>query len=223
MTLSQPTPTQPVPAPNASPSAEGVPGPRRHVATSGTVPGKPHLHGLATDPPTPAPPIADIAFVLGDAAGRARAILAGEPATDPDPLVDAVRLLSAEPTEARTARLAESSGLTSGEIRLLRTAHRCGGDAAVRVALYPWQPDPEVLHRASEQITTRGIARRGVLQQDRNRLTDRGAGAQIRLGTDARWYPFTGDRDTWVATTGASPEPSAALSAAITASRARKQ
>lgn len=155
-----------------------------------------------------------------DAAQRAQALLDGRP-YDPDPLVDLVRLLHGRP-QADAEAAAERAGLRLGELRRLRNAFTFGGSTGVHVCLHLSDADPAVLTAATQDIARRRGSTTGHLKIEYNRLTDAGAGVQIRLGPDRLWYPFTAAQDDWVPAPRPTNSPADAYQAACTALRNRR-
>ena len=62
----------------------------------------------------------------------------------------------------------------------------------------------------------------GELVADQGTISDSGAGVQIRLGPDGRWYPFTSGRDRWWPAPGAAGSPGEAYQAALRARSLRR-
>lgn len=53
------------------------------------------------------------------------------------------------------------------------------------------------------------------LRTARNRLTVNGHGAQLRLGTDQRWYPYRKEQGDWWPAGPADPDVTAVLAALL--------
>jgi hypothetical protein len=169
------------------------------------------------EPPAPAPALHALRALAADAATRAAALLAGTTPTDPDPVVDLVRLDSDRDSWEFTDAALERAGLTAAQLRRLRIARRHGGDSFVHATLYTTQPDLTVIEAALTAIRPQRSAPRTALHADDNHITDHDAGIQIRLGPDTRWHPYTQDGETWAPAAGSNPDPAAAYRAALTA------
>ncbi len=183
-------------------------------------PGVPPVLGGVT-PPAPGVAVAALEFLIGDAAGRARGLLAdalsaGHP-DDPLPPVltpaqDAVRLAAAGPGEAISARLAAGSGRDARALALAVRAWDLGGPAGLAVLEEDWTPDPEALARATGQLGAaweEGEARPR-LRAARNRWTVAGGEAQLRYGRDGRWWPYRREDGQWVPAGPATDDPAGA-------------
>ncbi|SED68249.1 Uncharacterized conserved protein, contains Zn finger domain [Streptomyces sp. 2224.1] len=183
-------------------------------------PGVPPVLGGAT-PPAPGVEAAALEFLIGDAAGRARGLLAdalsaGHP-DDPLPPVltpaqDAVRLAAAGPGEAISARLAAGSGRDAPALALAVRAWALGGPAGLAALEEDWTPDPEALARATGRLAAAwedGEARPR-LRATRNRWTVAGGEAQLRYGRDGRWWPYRREDGQWVPAGPATDDPAGA-------------
>ncbi|MFD7445783.1 SWF or SNF family helicase [Streptomyces sp. NPDC059909] len=181
------------------------------------------------DTETDAPPGLDadaLEFLAADAAGRAHRMLAdalcpGQPRqpVEPDLTVgqDAVRLAAAggdtAVPAAVLARLATGSGRSRADLDLAVRAWRLGGAAGIAVLEDEWVPDEEAFARANARLAEAWA------EGERPRLRDAGAGrwtvvgadAQLRLGADGRWWPFTRVRGRWALAGPAAPDPASAL------------
>jgi uncharacterized Zn finger protein len=146
-------------------------------------------------------------LLVADAALRAHHLLAaalGARHTDTAPPVpltewqDAVRLAAAHPTMDVFARLAANCGRTPTELAAATRAWRHGGAASLDVLEKSWNPPTGRLERDREALRAEwagGAPPR--LRAWRNRWTVEGRDAQLRLGRDGLWYPYTKDRGTW--------------------------
>ncbi|MFI9723315.1 hypothetical protein ACIHFE_27295 [Streptomyces sp. NPDC052396] len=182
---------------------------------SGIPPGEPLLDGDLQEPPAPAPSLTVLGALASDAARRAQALLQGDhspPAEDP--FTDAVRLLATAPGAPWAAEAAGRLGLAPGQLRRLSAAFEYGGPDGIQVTVHRLPADPEALARAEAAIQPFRPAQLSTLERDHNRLTDRGARVQLRLGPDGRWYPFTDWLGTWRPAPGPSPDPATAYKAA---------
>ena len=143
-------------------------------------------------PPGPVPDLAQLRLLVADAADRAAAMLTGAyPAAEADdPLVDAVRMLATSEGASHAAQAARLTGWPEEELRWLVLAYRHGGTGGIAVAI-------------GELVAGQGM------------VSDSGAGVQIRLGPDGRWYPFTSGRDRWWPAPGAARLPGEAYQAAL--------
>ncbi|MFF8785999.1 SWF or SNF family helicase [Streptomyces sp. NPDC015125] len=186
-------------------------------------PGVPPVLGGVT-PPAPGVDVAALEFLIGDAAARARRLLAdalsaGHP-DDPLPPVltpaqDAVRLAAAGPGEAISARLAAGSGRAARALAPAVRAWELGGPAGLAVLEEDWTPEPEALARATGRLAAAwedGEARPR-LRATRNRWTVVGGGAQLRYGRDGRWWPFRREDGQWVPAGPAADDPAGAWGA----------
>jgi len=150
-------------------------------------------------PPGPVPDLAQLRLLVADAADRAAAMLTDAyPAAEADdPLVDAVRMLATSERASHAAQAARLTGWPEEELRWLVLAYRHGGTGGIAVAI-------------GELVAGQGM------------VSDSGAGVQIRLGPDGRWYPFTSGRDRWWPAPGAARSPGEAYQAALRARSLRR-
>lgn len=111
---------------------------------------------------------------------------------------DLVRLAAAAPPPEVFARLCRHAGRTPQALTRTVRAWRQGGAAALPVLDDAWDPDPSQLNPAREAIKQawEGEQPPG-LRTARNRLTVIGHDAQLRLGTDGRWYPYRKEQGGW--------------------------
>lgn len=173
-------------------------------------------------PELPDAPDADaLTFLAVDAAHRAHAFLAGDPA---DPFAalgarhDAVRLAATHPElgARRTfsplvAQLAEATGHTTVELARAAAAWRHGGRTGLDVLEEEWDPPAGGFDRARSNLMAAGLPRMTIR---RNRLTDQYGARQLRYGRDGRWYPYRSDprnRDDWWPAGPADADPATAL------------
>ncbi|MCX5215708.1 hypothetical protein OG689_41875 [Kitasatospora sp. NBC_00240] len=201
------THTQPLPQPGTYPTAGG----------------HPVLDQLRDEPPAPAPPLEHLRLLTASAAHHATALLNGQTntATGVDALGDAIRLLATTTGLPYLEDAATHLGRTPEELRLLLAAYRLGGIPAVHAAAASGPADPDVVAAAEQRIQPLRPGAPGPLTCDRNRITDMGAGLQVRLGPDGRWYPFAASGGDWRPAAGHSADPAAAFTAARRARLAR--
>lgn len=157
--------------------------------------------------PEPGVDPAALELLAADAATRAHHLLAaalGERHADtapPLPLTewqDAVRLATAHPTPEVLTRISSNCGRTPGELAAATRAWRHGGAPSLDVLENHWTPAATRLERDREALRANwpdGEPPR--LRSWRNRWTVEGRAAQLRLGRDGLWYPYTKDRGTW--------------------------
>jgi hypothetical protein len=96
------------------------------------------------------------------------------------------------------ARIAANCGRTPLELAAATRAWRYGGAAFLEVLENAWSPPAGRLERDREVLRADwagGAQPR--LRSWRNRWTVEGRDAQLRLGMDGLWYPFTKDRGAW--------------------------
>ncbi|NEA65270.1 SWF or SNF family helicase [Streptomyces sp. SID12488] len=125
---------------------------------------------------------------------------------------DAVRLAVDSPSEAVSDRLAEGSGRGRDQLASAVRAWRFGGSAALSVLEEEWTVQGEVLARARAALDSAWEeAERPVLRAARNRWTVVGAGSQLRLGHDGRWWPYQKQSGRWVLAGRAAQDPGTAL------------
>jgi uncharacterized Zn finger protein len=199
------------------------------------LPGPPPLpdrpgHGPAlVDSAVPKPGLdpAGLELLAVDAATRAHHLLAGAlgaqhaDTAPPAPLTewqDAVRLAATHPTLGVFARIASNCGRTPDELAAATRAWRHGGAAALDVLESPWNPPASLLERAREALRADWAdGRPPRLRSWRNRWTVEGHNAQLRLGRDGLWYPYTKDQDTWWPTGPPDADPAVVLTALLAA------
>jgi hypothetical protein len=148
---------------------------------------------------------AGLESVATDTAHRAHALLAtysaaDEPARTPAlPRLsiwqDAVRMLAAHPDdETLRTRIAETYATSVTDLGIAALAWHQGGPAGLEVLEKPWTPtaaQKAKAHQALERYAEDSTPPR--LRLWRNRWT--AEAVQMRLGTDARWYPYRRDPD----------------------------
>ncbi|MEU0300730.1 SWF or SNF family helicase [Streptomyces sp. NPDC006175] len=184
-------------------------------------PGVPPSLDTETDPAEGVDPSA-LEFLAADSAVRAFAMLAEaltaghgrQPlAAVLTPEQDAVRLAADGRPDARlAARLGAVAGRGPAGLDAAVRAWRYGGAAALAVCDGEWLPSPDELARARAQLASAWEEGEGPqLRAADNRWTAVGAGAQLRLGPDGRWWPYAEERGRWVPAGPAEDDPAAAL------------
>ncbi|MFC1439711.1 SWIM zinc finger family protein [Streptacidiphilus sp. N1-10] len=177
--------------------------------------------------PEPGVDPAALELLAADAALRAHQLLiaalsaqhAGTPPPTPlTPWQDAVRLAAAHPTLKVFARISSTCGRTPTELAAAIRAWRHGGPVSLDVLETPWTPPPGRLERDRQALLADwadGTPPR--LRTWRNRWTVESAGtaagsnAQLRLGQDGLWYPYTRDHNTWWPSGPPDPDPAVVL------------
>lgn len=224
-----PPPTQPV-GPSGVSAAEAfaardiVP-PLPGVPQVPSEPGAPPRLDTETGPEPGVDPAA-LEFLAADAARRARAMLAdalapGHEHHEAEPELtlrqDAVRLAAACEDQRIAQHLTTGSGRRAAELDLAVRAWRCGGAASLAVLEEEWTPGPKALARALDGLDRawRDERRPTLRAAGPNRWTVVGAGAQLRLGRDGRWWPYRKERGTWAPAGSADSDPGAALEMAL--------
>ncbi|NEC88408.1 SWF or SNF family helicase [Streptomyces sp. SID12501] len=125
---------------------------------------------------------------------------------------DAVRLAVDSPSETVSDRLAVGSGRGREQLASAVCAWRSGGAAALSVLEEEWTVEGEVLARARTALDSAWDEdERPVLRAARNRWTVVGAGSQLRLGRDGRWWPYRKQSGRWVLAGRAAQDPGTAL------------
>jgi len=154
-----------------------------------TRPGRPST--LAVDPPpeTGIDPRA-LTALAADAAQRAHQLLLGESdgslALQRD--TDLARRASTLVGTPDFEMLARRASVPGRELLRRALAWQYGGPDGVKVLTEPWQPDRDTLSEGRRALGT-------AVRATGNRLTD--GDRQLRLGTDARWYPFQRRAGSW--------------------------
>lgn len=153
-----------------------------------------------TAPAGPDPAV--LALLIRDAARRAAALLAGEPAAAPlTAWPDAVRLGADFTEKWLQERLSAGSG-RGGDLPRAVAAWRFGGAEGLRTHEDAWTPPPAVMQATARSWTSRlrsddPVAAVSEPRLWRNRLTLDPARVQLRYGRDGRWYPYRGQSDGW--------------------------
>ncbi len=183
-------------------------------------------------PPAPVPRVEVLRLLVADAADRAAMMLAGGyPAVAADDLlgddwlvcfVDAVRILATGPGAAHIGHAARLTGRPEEELRRLVLAYRHGGPGGVSAIVEPSAGRPEQMTDAEREVRKRRAFALGDLDVAPGVIADPGAGVQIRLGPDDRWYPFTSGQDRWWPAPGAIESPGTAYQAALRARSGRR-
>jgi hypothetical protein len=168
-------------------------------------------------PPGTVPGVDQLRLLAADAAGRAAMMLAGDYplAEADDPLVDAVRILATAEGASHVAQAAHLTGRPEEELRRLVLAYRHGGPGGVSAAVEASAGRSEQMEDAERDVRKLRAFAVGDLAIGPGMIADPGAGVQIRLGPDDRWYPFTSGQDRWWPAPGASDSPGAAYQAAL--------
>ncbi|MDT9695621.1 SWIM zinc finger family protein [Streptomyces sp. P17] len=185
----------------------GAPEPTIHTVALPVTP--PSGSGLATT---------DLERLMTDVAARATRLLAGDTASlHLTQHQDAVRIAASGPGPEWFHRLIENTGAKPTAFARLTRAWRHGGAMGLTVAEQPHTPDPSAMAAARTALTTALTEMTDAhvpLRAWRNRLTLTAHGIQLRLGPDARWYPYLQDDDgEWWPAVPADPDPVAALTA----------
>ena len=183
-------------------------------------------------PPATVPGVEVLRLLVADAADRAAVILAGNyPAVEADDLladgslvslVDAVRILATALGASHIAQAARLTGRPEEELRRLVLAYRHGGPGGVSATVEPSAGRPEQMEDAEREVRKRRAFAVADLDVAPGVIADAGAGVQIRLGPDERWYPFTSGQDRWWPAPGATDSPGAAYQAALRARSGRR-
>ncbi|MFE3633679.1 SWIM zinc finger family protein [Streptomyces sp. NPDC059168] len=180
------------------------------------------------DSAVPAPGVdpAALELLAADAATRAHHLLAGAlgarhaDTVPPVPLTDwqdAVRFAAAHPTLEVFARIASNCGRTPRDLAAATRAWRHGGAASLDVLESPWTPPASRLERDREALRADWAdGRPPRLRSWRNRWTVEGRDAQLRLGRDGLWYPYTKDQGTWWPAGPPDADPAVVLTALLT-------
>jgi hypothetical protein len=168
-------------------------------------------------PPGTVPSVDQLRLLAADAAARAAMMLAGGDAAAEadDPLVDAVRILATAEGASHTAQAARLTGRPEEELRRLVLAYRHGGPGGVCATVEASAGRSEQMEDAERDVRKQRAFAVGDLAVGPGVIADPGAGVQIRLGPDDRWYPFTSGQDRWWPAPGASESPGAAYQAAL--------
>ena len=183
-------------------------------------------------PPAPVPHVEVLRLLMADAADRAAMMLAGgHSAAEADdllvddslvPLIDAVRILATAGGASHIAQAARLTGRPEEDLRRLVLAYRHGGPGGVSATVEPSAGRPEQMTEAEREVRKRRAFAVGDLEVAAGLIADPGAGVQICLGPDDRWYPFTSGQDRWWPAPGAAESAGAAYQAALRARSGRR-
>ncbi|WP_326766678.1 SWIM zinc finger family protein [Streptomyces sp. NBC_01591] len=208
------------PAPAGIPAAAAY---TRWAEHAPQLPERPEPAAHTTALPVPPPPgsglaTTDLERLMTDAAARAARLLAGDTASlHLTQHQDAVRIAAGGTGHEWFHRLIENTGTKPATFARLTRAWRHGGAMGLTVAEQPHTPDPSAMAAARTALTTALTEMTDAhvpLRAWRNRLTLTDHGIQLRLGPDARWYPYLQDDDgEWWPAAPADPDPVAALTA----------
>ncbi|MFF1543675.1 SWIM zinc finger family protein [Streptomyces sp. NPDC058291] len=175
--------------------------------------------------PEPGVDPAALELLAADTAMRAHHLLAGALGTrhadtiPPIPLTewqDAVRFAAAHHTLEVFAHIASNCGRTPRELAAATRAWRYGGVASLDVLESPWAPPASRLERDREALRADWAdGRPPRLRSWRNRWTVEGRDAQLRLGRDGLWYPYTKDQGTWWPAGPPDADPAVVLTALL--------
>lgn len=162
---------------------------------------------------------ADLEHLMTDAAIRAARILAGDTTSlHLTQHQDAVRIAASSSGPEWFHHLIQNTGAKPTAFARLTHAWRHGGPTGITVAEHPHTPDPTTMTAARTALAKALAEMTPVpvpLRAWRNRLTLTDHGIQLRLGPDARWYPYLQDAEgEWWPTAPADAAPVAALTAA---------
>ncbi|MFD3578931.1 SWF or SNF family helicase [Streptomyces sp. NPDC058644] len=126
---------------------------------------------------------------------------------------DAVRLSVIAPA-AVAGRLATAAGRGKDGLALAVRAWELGGPAALAVLEEEWTPEADALARARAALDAAwDDDERPQLRAARNRWTVVGSDAQLRHGSDGRWWPYRKERGRWTPAGPAAHDPATALAA----------
>ncbi|MBT2480850.1 SWIM zinc finger family protein [Streptomyces sp. ISL-94] len=166
-------------------------------------------------PPESGLTAADLERLMTDTAARAARLLAGD-TTSLHLTVrqDAVRIAAGLPGPQWPRTLIQGTGANPNELTRLTRAWQHGGPTGIVVAEQPSTPAPAAMAAARTALAealaemTDGPV---LLKAWRNRLTLADRDIQLRLGPDARWYPYLQHDDDWWPAGPPDPDPVAAL------------
>ncbi|MFF7970453.1 SWIM zinc finger family protein [Streptomyces sp. NPDC007905] len=189
------------------PGLPDLPEPSAHVAALPVPP--PSGSGLTS---------ADLERLMTDASVRATRLLSGDTTSlHLTQHQDAVRIAANSPGPEWFHHLIQNIGAHATAFARLTRAWRHGGLTGITVAEQPHSPDPSAMTAARTALTTALAEMTDTpvrLRTWRNRLTLTDHGIQVRLGPDARWYPYRQENDgEWWAAAPADTDPVAALTA----------
>ena len=162
-------------------------------------------------------------LLAADTAHRAHTLLTTY-ATTPDPArtpalprlsawQDIVRFAAHTPDPHALTKIAGAYDIDESDLQTAAAAWRQGGPTGLATLEAPWSPtsaDKARAHRALEDGADEDLP---PLRLWRNRWTAEPEGAQIRLGTDGRWYPYRRNpaNGQWQPNGPAEHDPAAAL------------
>ncbi|MFF3723009.1 SWF or SNF family helicase [Streptomyces erythrochromogenes] len=139
---------------------------------------------------------------------------------------DAVRLTREAGDVRVRSRLAAATGRSRAEMELAVLAWGFGGAPGLAALEDDWTPDRAALARARAAVAAAWTdAETGdgpgdgagedapVLRRVRARWTRAGAGRQIRLGREGRWWPYRREEGRWIPSGPSAPDPASALEA----------
>ncbi len=149
-----------------------------------TAPGQPGgLIPLAVAPPIEAAvDIAELAELVADAAERARSMLAGAGDSGLDLTVGAD--VARRAVNGDRDRIAAATGLPPDELSAAALAFEQGGAAGLAVSRRRWEPEPGLLKPGMKALGPGARVRGNAVS---------GAGMQLRLDPDGRWWRFEPD------------------------------
>ncbi|WP_405863652.1 SWIM zinc finger family protein [Streptomyces sp. NBC_00005] len=182
---------------------------------------EPSAHAAALPVPPPSNSgltSTDLERLMTDASVRATRLLSGDTTTLHLPQHhDALRIAANNPGPEWFHHLIQNTGAKPTAFARLTRAWRHGGPTGITVAEQPHSPGPSAMTAARTALTTALTEMTdapGRLMAWRNRLTLTDHGIQLRLGPDARWYPYLQENDgEWSPAAPADPDPVAALTA----------
>lgn len=218
--------------PDAPPAPVGVHAAGAYAAWSALAehdpgwPGLPHLPGpsahaaaLPVPPPSGSGLVGtDLERLMTDVSARATRLLSGDTTTlHLNQHQDAVRIAANSPGPEWFHNLIQNTSANPmGFARLIR-AWRHSGLTGITVVEQPHSPDPSAMTAARTTLTAALAEMTDTpvrLRTWRNRLTLPDHGIQLRLGPDARWYPYRQENDgEWWPAAPADADPVAVLTA----------
>ncbi|MGW7080174.1 SWIM zinc finger family protein [Streptomyces sp. NPDC054871] len=170
--------------------------------------------------PAPGLDVAAVEFLAAQAAVEAHRMLAEAlaPGHERQPVEpeltldeDAVRLAATAPASV-AVRLATAEGRGKDGLALAVRAWEYGGPAALSVLEEEWAPEADALARARAALDAAwDDGERPPLRAARNRWTVVGSDAQLRHGSDGRWWPYRKERGRWTPAGPATHDPATAL------------
>jgi uncharacterized Zn finger protein len=179
----------------------------------------PHTVALPVTPPSGSGlATTDLEHLMTDAAARAAQLLVGDTADlHLTQHQDAVRIAASGPGPEWFHHLIQNTGAKPATFARLTRAWRHDGPTGLTVTEQPHTPDPAAMAAARTTLTTALTEMTTTpvpLRAWRNRLTLTDHGIQLRLGPDARWYPYLQEDDgEWWPAAPADTDPVAALTA----------